>query len=540
MNKSIVMIAAATVISFGAKAQSLEEGIKMVKYERYESAKKILAPLAGSNAAANYYLGLAELGLENKDAARTDFAKYPADLANIAGMARVAFESGNVAEGQRLAQSVADKAGKKDAQPLVYAADAINYGGGNSQTAVDLYKKAIEKKLDNVDLRIGLGDAYMKQQSGGGEAMNNYEAAVAKDAKNSLGYSRIGALWYAAHNYKAALENYARAKDADPTNPIPYRDLANAYTYTGNYKLANENVDRYFELSDKSVDDKIQRANIKFLAKEYATAIQQLQELTSMNINRPYLYRILAYSQYETKDYTNALANMRIFWSKTDPKKVIPNDYLYMGKLYGQLKMADSADYYFSQATATDTANSAKVNTDIAEIYKAMNTEAGYAKSAEYYGKVIKGAAKPTATDYFWYGTMTYYAKKYDDAAKIFEEMETKFPDQNSATYWRGRVAAAQDNEGKTGGAIAFYDKWLGIVGPNYDKKNDLLGVYRYYALVSYNKGDKAKAKEFIGKIRTIDANDALAKQLDDLMSKPASTPKPPTTPKTPAKPKAK
>lgn len=532
MNKTIVMMAAAAALSIGAKAQSLDEGIKMVKYERFESAKKILAPMAASNPTANYYLGLAEMGLENDDAARAVFAKYPTDLANIAGTARLAFDNGNNAEGQRLAQSVADKAGKKDAQPLVYAADAINYGGGNTQQAIDLYKKALEKKLDNVDVRIGLGDAYMKLQSGGGEAMNNYEAAVAKDAKNSLGYSRIGALWYAARNYKDALENYNKAKDADPNNPLPYRDLANAYTYIGNYTLANQNLDKYFELSDKSVDDKIQRANIKFLAKDYNAAIAQIQELESAgNVQKPYMYRLLGYSQYETKDYTNALKNMQLFFSRQDPKKIIPSDYLYMGKIYGALKNADSTDFYYTKAMNADTsANKTKIYTEIAESYKAMNTEAGYAKSAEYYGKVVKSSATPTATDYYWWGTMNYYAKKYDDAAKIFEEMETKFPAQESATYWRGRVAAAQDNEGKTGAALPFYEKWLGIVGPNYDKKNDLLNVYRYGALVNYNKGNKAKAQEYIDKIGTINPNDELATQLKGLLNKPAKpagTPKP-------------
>ena len=527
MNKTIVMMAAAAVLNVAAKAQSLEEGIKMVKYERYESAKKILEPMAAGNPTANYYLGLAELGLENKDAARIDFMKYPADLANISGMARLAFESGNAAEGQRLAQSVADKAGKKDAQPLVFAADAINYGGGNTQQAIDLYKKAIEKKLDNVDLRIGLGDAYMKQPAGGGEAMNNYEAAVAKDAKNSLGYSRIGALWYAARNYKDALENYNKAKDADPSNPLPYRDLANAYTYVGNYTLANQNLDKYYELSDKSVDDKIQRANIKFLAKDYTAAISQIQELESAgNVQKPYMYRLLGYSLYETKDYPNALKNMQLFFSKQDPKKIIPSDYLYMGKIYGQMKNADSTDYYYGKAMTLDTAaNKTKIYTDIAESYKSMNTEAGYAKSAEYYGKVVQSSATPTATDYYWWGTMNYYAKKYEDAAKIFAEMETKFPTQESAVYWRGRVAAAQDNEGKTGAALPYYEKWLGIVGPNYDKKNDLLQVYRYGALVNYNKGNKAKTQEYIDKIGTINPNDELATQLKDLMKKPAGKP---------------
>ena len=49
--------------------------------------------------------------------------------------------------------------------------------------------------------------------------------------KNSLGYSRIGKLWYDAKNYPDALSNWQKAKDADPQNPLPYRDLATAYFY---------------------------------------------------------------------------------------------------------------------------------------------------------------------------------------------------------------------------------------------------------------------------------------------------------------------
>jgi tetratricopeptide (TPR) repeat protein len=522
MNKPM-MLFAALAISLGAKAQSLEDGIKMVKYERYESAKKILEPMAANNAAANYYLGLAELGMGNKEAARASFAKYPNDLANIAGIARLSFESGNAAEGQRLSMSVADKASKKDALPLVYAADAINYGGGDPQQAIDLYKKALEKKLDNVDVRIGLGDAYLKQTTGGGEAMNNYENAVTKDAKNSLGYSRIGSLWYAARNYDKALANYENAKNADPTNPLPYRDLANAYFYSGKYALARQNIEKYLEYSDKSCDDQIQYANILFLGKDYPAAIAKLNEVIGTCQTKPYMYRLLGYSQYETKDYPAAIQNMRTFYAKQDPKRIIPSDYLYMGKIYGAMKQPDSAELYYAQALTADTAaNKYKTYIDIAESYRATNNEAGFAKSSEYYGKAIKGNDKATATDYFWYGTMTYYAKNYTEAAKIFEEMETKFPDQNSATYWRGRVAAAQDNEGKTGAAIQYYDKWLGMVGPDFDKKNDLLGVYRYYALVNYNKGNKAATQTYIDKITAINPEDELAKQLKGLMAKPA------------------
>ncbi len=241
---------------------------------------------------------------------------------------------------------------------------------------------------------------------------------------------------------------------------------------------------------------------------------------------KPYMYRLLGYSQYETKDYTNSMQNMRTFFAKQDAKRIIPSDYLYMGKLFGQMKLADSAEGYFLQAINADTsANKGKVYTDIAESYRAMNSEAGFKKSAEYYSKAINANAdKATVLDYFWWGTMTYYAKDYPAADKIFAQMETKFPSENSSTYWRGRVAAAQDAEAKTGAAMQYYDKWLGIVGENYEKKTDLVTVYKYYALVNYNKGNKAATQTYLDKITEISPDDALAKQLKDLMAKPAKS----------------
>src|SRR5205809_619294 len=118
MKKIIIMIAAALALTGSVRAQSIEEGIKMVKYERNATAQKILQPLAATNPLANYYLGLAQLGPDNDnpEVARATFNKFPDDPANMAGLARVAFATGNAAEGMRLATTVADKAKKKDWQ----------------------------------------------------------------------------------------------------------------------------------------------------------------------------------------------------------------------------------------------------------------------------------------------------------------------------------------------------------------------------------------------------------------------------------------
>ena len=533
--KPLFLLILSGALHFGAAAQGVDEGIKMVKYERYTTAEKILQPLAATDAIANYYLGLAQLREGNKEMARATFSKYPDDAANKAGMATLAFIGNNAAEGQRLIKEIIEKAKKKDWQAFVWAGDAINNGGGNTQDAINYYQEAIKRGGDNVDARIGLGDAYLKLQGGGGEAMTNYENAVAKDPKNSLGYSRIGALWYAARNFNDALTNYAKAKDADPSNPLPYRDLANAYFYVDKFDLAKQNIEKYYELSDKTCDDRIQYANILFLAKDYTPAISKMQEVLDTCGEKPYMYRVLGYSQYETKDYQNALTNMRTFFQKqTDRSKILPSDYMYMGRIFAALKMGDSADIYYSQAVSTDTSAAGKKKTlsEIAESYRSIADSAAFVKSAKYYKMAIDaGGDKATATDYFYWGYMNYATKNYSEAATAFQQMETKFPDQPSATYWRARVGAAEDNEGERGTAVPYFTKWLVVPDDaNYKHKpSDLTLAYQYLAIVAYKKGDKAATKDYIAKLYAIDPADKLAKQLEGILDKPAKTTKPAT-----------
>ncbi len=258
-----------------------------------------------------------------------------------------------------------------------------------------------------------------------------------------------------------------------------------------------------------------------------------MQEVLGTCGEKPYMYRVLGYSQYETKDYGAALQNMRTFFAKqTDRSKILASDYMYLARIYAAQKMSDSADYYYTQALALDTSTAGKKKTlnEIAESYRSIADSAAYAKSAKYYKMAIDaGADKASATDYFYWGYMNYATKNYRDAATAFEQMETKFPDQPSATYWRARVGAAEDAEGEKGTAVPFFTKWLAVPDNEQYKHKpaDLTLAYQYLAIVSYKKGDKAATKEYIGKLRAIDPNDKLATQLEGIMNKPAGGAKP-------------
>jgi predicted Zn-dependent protease len=511
MKQSVVMMAAALTLTVSVKAQSLEEGIKMYKYERYESAKKILAPLSASNPTANYYTGLSELALGNAEAAKATFAKQPDNYANASGLARVAFAQGKPAEGMQAAQALASKAKKKDWEQLKYAADALTYSeGSNIQQAIDWYKDAQAKKGDvDADFLIAMGDAYNQLPTGGGQAATSYEKAAEKDPNNAVALQRVGKLMYAAKNYEVALQDWKKASDADANNPLPFRDLALAYFSSGKYELALQNIEKYYALSDKTAQDKLNYMDILFLSKNYDRAINMAQELLNSGTTDPRIYGLLAFSQYETKDSTNALKNARVYFEKRDPKKIQPADFIMYGNIWRSNSQNDSATFYYNKAIAMDTAadKTGTVRT-IAEGFKDVKD---WKQAAIWYGKV---AAMPGAQplDFFWWGVMHYYATEYTEAAKAFEMMESKFPDQPSATYWRGRTAAAVDNEGKTGEAVPYYTKWLETT---YEKKNgDLMQAYQYLALYYYNSSNKENAKKYLDMIESIEPQNEFAKQL--------------------------
>jgi tetratricopeptide (TPR) repeat protein len=540
MNRLLVT-AVAAALAFNVSAQSVPEGEKMITYGRYESAKKALEPLAAKDAKANYNLGIAQLELEDVAGAQATFAKFPEDFYNQAGTARVLFKQGKRDEATKLLTGIIDKAKKKDWEKYKVAADAITYtNGGNANDAITWYKKAIEINGEDANILINLGDAYLKLAGGGGEAMNSYEKAVEKGTNNSLAYSRIGALWYRAQKYDDALKSYEQAKNADPSNPLPYHDLAEAYQRAGRYENALTNIEKFLQLSDKSIDDQITYANLLFLSKKYPEAQAKIQELIGKGVSKPYLYRLIAYSAYETKDYPKAQQNMQLFYSKQDPSKIIPEDYIYSGKIMAALGVQDSskskmyndsATYYFNKVVTADTSKDKRaLYLQIAEAFKESKD---YAKVGAWYGKIVAENPDASSEDYFYWGYWNFVGKNYAEATKAFQAMRTKYPDEPSAVLWQGKVAAAMDSDAKTGGAVAIYKEWLAITKEGYTKKPaDQMSAYQYLAYYYYNSNNEKETMEWVNKILAQEPNNEFANQIKDYYAKLKQT-KPAGTKKT-------
>ncbi len=531
MKRIMVMLAfVAFGLTAGAQDASVKNGIKLYNYKKYKSAQAVLAPLAEKDPMANYYLGLLQIATGNLDQAAAAFARFPEDLANISGTARVAFAKKDVTTGNNIAKALAAKAKKKDFLPQKYAADAITYSeGGDYAQAIAWYKDVLVKNAggDNADVHIGLADAMRKTPGGGGEAMTNYEMVAEKDKTNSLAFTRIGDLWYEARNYQSALDNYARAKDADNTNPLPYKALANAYSRSGKYKLALQNLEEYLSHSDNTNEDQLEYVRALYQAQSYCDAAKLAEKLIGTQSDAARITEltgILGFSQVNCNDSMAALTNLRKYFSMQDPKKILPGAYLEYGKLFLKLGMLDSAGAYYTKGIEGDTTkNKSDVYREVAEAFKGKKE---YCNAAEWYDKLVKANPGTQPLDYFWRGYMFYYCNSMDKAVKAFEEFEAKYPDQPSAYYWHGRAAAAIDSEATEGLAAPHFTKWLEKVGPTYEKKNDMKIAYQYLVLYYYKKKDKENLKVYMDKLAAIAPEDALLKQIQDA-DKPGSAKKP-------------
>ncbi len=518
MKKLIILVALLAAI--GTQAQNLQDGIKMYNFKKYQSAIKILEPLAATDPKANYFLGLSYLENNEVEKASATFQKFPEDMANFSGNARVAFKKKEVAKGMQIVNELAAKAKKKEYEQLRLAADAIIYTeGGDLFLAVKWDSAAFKKGAKDEQLFISLGDALNKIPGGGGAAMDNYENVRDNFPNKSISFSRIGDTWLGTR-YDLAMQNFTKAKEADSTNPLPYKSLADACQRGGQYKLALTNIKRYLQLSDKSYQDSVQYVELLYQSKNYEDAAKGAQLLLvnpkSIGSLKLELTGILGFSEAAnpTGDSTDAVKNLRIYFQSQNKKDITPKAYIEFGRLWIRMNDMDSASYYYSIGLNADTA------ADKTETYKqlaeAFNAKKNYCKAAEWYNNLVKANPNTQPLDYYYRGFMYYKCENYATALTMFQEFEKKYPDQPAAPLWEGKTAAAIDSSATDGSAIPYFDRWLEKFGNTQGKKNDLKFVFKYYLAYYYNSKNTDLETTYKEKLRNIDPNDAFLKQLDD------------------------
>jgi len=529
-------------IGSAVKAQSLDDAKKAINAEQYQKAKSMLKNLTVTEASKDenyFYLGWVYLLQDEADSAKMVFTKgigvNAKSALNYVGLGAVALLDKDRTTATTDFSQALSYTSKKDSKPYVYIGRAylLTPAGStvvtptDAQSAIDVLTKGQVVNPKDPELSIALGNAYLSQLRSS-DAYVQYQNALTMDPKSAAADVALGVISKYANNYDDAETQFKAALVIDPNFGPAYREWAEtdlrwalSEPKMGDKKTeAVDHYKKYLDLTDRSVESQMRYADFLIYAHD-PTDYQILQQVAtdlskSANTNLK-VYRYLGYAAYENKDYANGLTALNTWMTKADPKRIIGEDYLYLGRLQialgnDSLGVQNLQKAYDLDSTQADV---------FEEIAKSDYTHKKYVQAANAYKEYIQKSRKATLNDYLSEGLSYYkeFTTQYYSTAipkpvadtSLLVKADTAFSYiQHKAAAPVGVVALYEareqdyrepDRNTSKGLAKPYYEQYIALTlakppvkdsdKPYLAEAYDYLG--RYYELIAK---DEAKAKD--------------------------------------------
>lgn len=569
MISKIAMIALGLVfIGSSVFAQSLEDAKKAIDAEQYQKAKGMLKNLTVTQAKSDenfFYLGWVYLIQDYADSAKTIFtqgiAADPKSALNYVGLGAVELSNNNESGATTNFTQAISFTSKKDSKPYLYIGKAYLLGAhdgkfppAKANAAIDALNKGKAANPKDAEVLVELGNAYRSQLKSN-DAYDAYNAALVLDPKSPAANTAEGVLWRYANNFEDSEKQFKAAIALDANFGPAYRELAETdltWAQT-DIKVASvkvkegvENYKKYLSLTDQSLESLFRYADFLVNAGDYVTLQQVATTLSKSATTNPRIYRYLGYAAYENKDYANGLTALNTWFTKADPKRILPRDYQYLG----QLQLAAGKDTAQAIANLTKAADldTTKAQDIFTDLGKSLFSKSKYAEAGSAYEQVIKRVhGKPLLTEHFYAGYSYYFAfraqKKsgHQDTALIVRAdtllgdylKNTQAPVIQALTT-RAYLTDFRDTSFTTlkGLSKPRYEQIVTYVTgkptPTAGEKSALATAYAYLGnYYEYHDKDDVKAAENFTKAKDIDPNNAYAKFYFDSKAAPAPAPAP-------------
>jgi tetratricopeptide (TPR) repeat protein len=557
INKVAVSGLSLMFIGSSVFGQSLADAKKAIDAEQFQKAKSMLKNLVTTESAKDenyFYLGWVYIKQDYPDSAKTVFQKgvgvNPKSALNYVGLGVVAhLNKDQAGTTSNFAQAVA-LAGK-DSKPYVYmgkgyllpvsgaAVTPADAGAaldvltkGNTASAVKSKDKSIPPASTDPELFMTMGEAdriLLKSN----DAYTNFSNAQTLDPKAPNVYVALGVLWKYADNFEDAVKQFQQALSLDPNYGPAYREWAETdYRWAQSspaqadekIKEAVDQYKKYLSLTDNSIESQMRYADFLINAGDYKTLQQVAADLSKSVNSNLRAYRYVMYAAVENKDYPTAITAGNTWITKADPKRVIPLDYIYLGR--AQLGASDSTGVATLKKALTLDSTRVAVYGDIAAYYYSQKkwNQAGDA----YAIYISKGGRKVTLNDYFKAGYSYYRAgiagskndtvllNKADSAFSYVQHKMATPPPVILLSRARANDAKDLDRNNIKGLAKPYYEQYLAVMtDPSAftpDEKasvveaNDYLGNYYLYKVK-----DTAKATDYYTKAHTLDPTDKVS-----------------------------
>jgi len=426
INKAAMTISGLAILSSSVFAQSLADAKKALDAEQYQKAETMLKNLTqtqATNAENYFYLGWLYIKTDYPDSAKATFTRgisaNPKSALNYAGLGAVDRLDKNAASAKSNFDKATAAIDKKDTEPYVYIGKAYLLAPNpDANAAIQVLQRGIASnpKDKNPELYAALGDAYRSQLKNT-NAYENYSQALAINPKMVSAMVATGVIWKQANNFEDSEKEYRRALAIDPNYGPAYRELAETYLRWGNnskradapqkYTQAVDFYKKYLDLTDRSIDSRMRYADFLVYAQDYKGLEQEANDIARLAPkNNLKVYRYLGYAAYENKNYPAGLEALNKFMSQADQKRIIPLDYLYLGKLQIASGQDSTGLNNIRKALKLDTAQVEAYG----EIAKSLYNQKKYAEAGDAYKTFIAKSRQVTLNDYLREGVSYYNA----------------------------------------------------------------------------------------------------------------------------------
>jgi tetratricopeptide (TPR) repeat protein len=536
-----------TLVGSSVFAQSLADAKKAIDAEQFQKAKSMLKNLTVTQANKDenfFYLGWVYILQEYPDSAKAIFNKgiavNPKSALNYAGLGAAAFLDKDKAGATTNFNQAVSLAGK-DSKPYLYVGEAylLNSEDGkvpaaDANAAIAVLTKGKSVNAKDAEILVALGDA-LRTQSKNTEALANYQAALELDPKLAHAKVATGVIWKYANNFESSETEFKAALALDPNYGPAYREWAETdvrwafndpRSASAKIKEATEQYKKYLSLTDMSLESRLRYADFLLLSGDFKTLQTEAAALSGSANNNLKVYRYLGYSAYENKDYPAGLTAMNTWITKADPKRIIPRDYVYLGRLQIATKQDSLGIGSLRKALEIDT-NQVDVYPEIA---KALYGQKKYLEAGDTYTAYLAKSNKATLNDHLSQG-LSYYKAFTDqyfstakpkpvpdtmllikaDSAFSYIQHKASAPVPVVALY-QARVNDFKEPDRNTSKGLAkpYYEQYIALQSAkttNTDAdKGFLAEAYAYLGTYyEYKEKNDAKAAENYGKAKEFD-----------------------------------
>jgi tetratricopeptide (TPR) repeat protein len=541
--KLIIIPFMLTFFSTGIFGQSLTDAKKALNAEQYQKAESSFKHLIGSEPDKDenyFYLGWIYLIQQYPDSAKTAFDKgIIADsksALNYVGLGAVAKLNGDDMTMLSNFQKAESLAGKND-EPYIYISKAyLMNPKPNADMALIALNKATIFGAKDPEYFLALGDAYHAKLDNN-NAYSNYVQAQSLDPKAAYVNVAIGILWRQANNFEDATKKFNEALAIEPNFGPAYRGLAETDLRwaLSDPKMASVKIKegtnyykKYLDLTDRSSESEMRYADFLIQSGDYQTLAKVANDLAKSDKSNLRVYRYLGYAGYENKNYQAGLDAINKFMKEASPKRIIPRDYLYLGRLQIKTEQDSLGILSLKKAIELDSTNS-EVYSEIAGVYFSKKM---YEAAGDAYKTYIETSHHAKLNDYFREG-MSYYfgysnqyysaaddkgATKPDstlltkaDSAFSYIQQKTMANPVADVLLYRARTKDLQETDRNNiiGLAKPFYEKYIELEeakSSTDDRTKKSLGEsYAYLgAYYEFKEKDEAKALENYEKAKAI------------------------------------